>query len=91
MGVVFGLSTICIVVPFLRTASDRANYSLQRGELCVGTVKSIRYNGVRYSGVCFHIFYCNYARLPYGQFVYSYIKYTISHDNTTDLHFSKRK
>ena len=56
MGGVFGLSTICIVMPFLQTASDRTKYSLQPGKLCVGTVKSIRY-----SGVCFHIFYCNSA------------------------------
>ena len=29
----------------------------------LGPSKSIRYSGVRYSGVCFHIFYCNSAWL----------------------------
>ena len=37
--------------------------------MCVGTVKinslsrGFRYSGVRYSGDCFHIFYCNSAGL----------------------------
>ena len=54
---------------FLPTASDRTKYSLQRGKLCIGTVKinslkrGLRYSGVRYSGVCFPIFYCNSAGL----------------------------
>ena len=54
----------------LLTASDRTKYSLQRGKFCVGTVKinalmrGFRYSGVHYSGVCFHIFYCNSAGLP---------------------------
>ena len=46
-------------VSFLLTAaSDRTKYSLQRAKLSFGTVKSIRYSGVR-----FHIFYCNSAGL----------------------------
>ena len=32
-------------MPFLWTASDRTKYSLYRGKLCIGTVKSIRYSG----------------------------------------------
>ena len=45
----------------LTAASDRTKYSLQRGKdkLCVGTVKIY----IRYSGVRFHIFYCNSAGL----------------------------
>ena len=44
-------------------------YSLQRGKLCIRTVKiyslqrGFRYSRVRYSGVRFHIFYCNSAGL----------------------------
>ena len=48
---------------FSLTAVDRTKYSLERGKLCVGTNKSMRYSGVRYSRVCFHIFYCNSAGL----------------------------
>ena len=40
----------------LTAASDRTKYSLQRATLSFGTVKSIRYSGIR-----FHIFYCNSA------------------------------
>ena len=60
MGVVFGLSTICIIMPSLRTASDRTKYSLYRVNCSLGPSKSIRY-----SGVCFYIFYCNSAGLSY--------------------------
>ena len=61
----FGLSTICTIMWFLLTVSDRTKYSLQQGKWCVRTVKIyplqwvFRYSEVRYSRVCFHIFYCN--------------------------------
>ena len=49
MGVVFGLSTICIMINyavFLRTASDRTKYISYSGVNCVlGLSKSIRYSG----------------------------------------------
>ena len=46
MGVVFGLSTICIIMPFSRTASDRQNIRYSGVNCALGPSKSIRYNGV---------------------------------------------
>ena len=62
MGVMFGLSTVCIVMPFLWTASDRTKINIcYSGVNCaLGLSKSIRY-----SRVCFHIFYCYSAGLSY--------------------------
>ena len=45
MGVVFGLSTICIIMPFLRTPSDRANVRYSGVNCALGPSKSIRYGG----------------------------------------------
>ena len=67
--IVFGLSTICIIMSFLLTASDRRKYSLERGKLCSGTVKINSLSGdfviagFEIAGFCFHIFYCNSAGL----------------------------
>ena len=69
MGVVFGLSTICIIMPFLRRATgQKIRYS---GVDCaLGPSKSIRYSGdfviegFVIAGF-FHIFYCNSAGLSY--------------------------
>ena len=63
IGVVFGLTTICIIILLLLTASDRTKYSLKPGKLCVGTVKIYSLQRrFRYSGFFFHI-YCNSAGL----------------------------
>ena len=57
----FGLSTICVIMPFRYSGVNCA----------LGPSKSIRYigdfvySGIRYSGVCFHIFYCNSVGLSY--------------------------
>ena len=70
IGVVFGLPTTCIIMSFLLTASDRTKYSSYCGvKFTLRPSESIRYrrgfrcSGIRYSGVCFHIFYCNSAGL----------------------------
>ena len=61
----FSLSTVCIIMSFLLIGRTYIRYS---GVNCaLGLSKSIRYqfrySGVRYSRVCFHIFYCNSAGL----------------------------
>ena len=61
MGVLFGLSTIYIIMPFLRTQRATGQNIRYSGVNCaLGPSKTIRY-----SGVCFHIFYCNSAGLSY--------------------------
>ena len=45
MGVVFGLSTICTIMPFLRTASDRTNIRYSGVNCALEPSKSIRYSG----------------------------------------------
>ena len=45
MGVVFGLSTICIVMSFLLSASDRTNIRYSEVNCALGPSKSIRYSG----------------------------------------------
>ena len=47
----------------LRATGQNFRYSVVNCAL--GPSKSIRYGGVRYNGVCFHIFYCNFAGLSY--------------------------
>ena len=44
MGVVFGLSTICIIMPFLRTGSDRTIFVKAGVNCALRPSKSIRYS-----------------------------------------------
>ena len=57
IGVVFGLSTICFIMSFLLTASDRTKYSLQRVNSAMGPSKSIRYSGDFVIAGCVSIYF----------------------------------